>query len=207
MRFFFLILLFYTPGLALTQRQASGIGFFKVGKTTLKEMPTLIDTNAGTFYYDSSRNQYYSNEYEISAILFSRLKLDFFQDTLYSIDFKSSPEIIDAFRVKYGEPKKSIVSKTIKCRTSIKHADEKFPIHEFEEKSQTELYTYPSLKGVSVVHKHEYNYNNECKLVESEDFYIISSRFVVKYLKSEIKKEKDILKRQDAEKLKELNNL
>jgi hypothetical protein len=105
----------------LGQPKIDGLGQFHVGKTTLSQMPSLIDTNAGKLIYDKNENQYKSGGYEIAAVYFQYdLVLSFFHDTLFEISSNPRIELTELLDLKYGKPQPEHYSNVVVCRTGLK---------------------------------------------------------------------------------------
>lgn len=119
-----LIIFLLLPSIGLGQASFSGLGPFKLSKTTSRDLEKIMTDQHQNFegepQEDSADYVFKSDLFDIGILKITNVKLRFFHDTLYSIDCNCSKELHEALELKYGKASITSTTKIIHCRSGLK---------------------------------------------------------------------------------------
>ena len=120
----------FVPCFVVAQSKMAGIGSFKIGRTTISELEPIwqqdhqamghIDSDSPNVYY------FFADDYIISGIPITNLRLIFYKDTLFSIECDYSDTLMKALKAKYGDPRVQIKKKAAVCPTGAETDESEF---------------------------------------------------------------------------------
>lgn len=120
----FLGIFFLIPLICLGQPKIEGLGIFKIGKTTTKDLTKVAEEQHQYFTShpqpDSNVAVYSTVEFDFGGTTTRNLSLYFYKDTLYGVGCNPSYDLLEALSLKYGAPVKKTSKETIYCRTGLK---------------------------------------------------------------------------------------
>lgn len=98
---------------------------------------------------------YYINRITIADMVLTDVYLEFYRDTLYSLECHGFEELDTALQIKYGNPKISSKTKPIQCTNAYRSVT-------YEEKTYTKEWTNPS-KKIRATSTISIYYNSKCE--------------------------------------------
>jgi len=128
---------------------------------TDKDEPYMSATYCAS--YCKKVRAFYIPKMTIAEININNAFLTFYNDTLVRISISYSPEILNAFEVKYGKPRISADSKNVTCTSKI--------TAETKILQETDFSSYWENRNIQCVASINNSYNDDCE--KTQDSYIL----------------------------------